>query len=238
MNELEEKNRSIALRRAWANKKFGQCIGKPAGCEQGITQKDLRRFQVTWYIPGLGRTTSLDIFCTSTDNKEKPKPSTRKRVSIKCRHCCGCHLTAKCPNRSSGIARAVASVEKDETIPQTYYLGPPPEDGSNLLDFNFSDSEQEHQAEVIAVKEKGYAQINQGELMMRHLKQIMNDDQSRYSYCKSRKRSGRVKASWSRKSPHMVTRKMNNSKRRIKYGDNGRWDFRKRMVLPPGSPGA
>jgi len=238
MSELEEKNRRIDLRRAWANKKFGKCIGKSEGCEQGITQEDLRRFQVTWYIPGLGRTTSLDIFCTSTDNKEKPKATTRKKTYIKCRHCCGCHLTAKCPNLSSTIAPPVAPVKKPRTIPQTYYLGPPPGDGSDPLGFSCSDIEQNHQVEEMAATVQGYAQINQGGEVTKLFKRIMNDDQARYSYCKTRKRSGRVKTSLSRKPPNMVTRKMNNSKRRIKYGDNGRWDFRKRMVPAPGSPGA
>lgn len=237
MNELEDKNRRIALRRAWTKKKFGQCIGKPEGCEQGITQEDLRRFQVTWYIPGLGRTTSLDIFSTNPKDKEKPKPTTRKKAYIKCRHCRGCHLTAKCPNRSSAIAPPVAPVKKPGTLPQTYYLGPPPGNGSNPLDLDFGDSEQKQQAEEIAATVQGYAQIDQRELVTKLFKRIMNDDKSRYTHSKTRKRSGRVKTSLPRKPPPMVTRKMNNPKRRIKYGDDSRWDFRKRKVPPPGSPG-
>jgi len=230
MNELEE---SIARRRAWANKKFGQCSGKPKGCEPGITQEDLRPLQVTWYIPGLGRTTSLDIFCTSAKKKPKAKPTPQRRTRIKCRHCSGCHLTAKCPSRSEEVAPAVAPVNQVERAPQTYYLGPPPGNESNPLDFDLSDTDQQRQAEEISATVQSYAQANQVEEVTKLLNRIMNHTE--YSHRGTQVRRGHRPIALFRGPPPMITRKMSNSRRRVKKYDDNRWDFRKRKIPPPGS---
>lgn len=231
MNELEEKIRSINLRRSWAQKKFGQCSGKPEGCEQGITQEDLRSLQVTWYIPGLGRTTSLDIFCTGTTKKQEAKQTPQRKARIKCRHCHGCHLTAKCPNRSGAVAPAVAPV-KIERAPQTYYLGPPPGIESNPLDFELSDTEQQRKTEEISATVQSYVQGKQVEEVTNLLNKIMNDKNTQYSHL--RNRPAQAQTSLHRGSPPMVNRKMNNFKRRVKNDADSRWDFRKRKI-PPGS---
>jgi len=232
MNELEDKFRSINLRRAWAQKKFGQCSGKPVGCEQGITQEDLRSLQVTWYIPGLGRTTSLDIFGRSTTKKQEAKQTPQRKTHIKCRYCRGCHLTAKCPNRFGAVAPAVAPV-KVERAPQTYYLGPPPGIESNPLDFDLNDTEQQQKTEEISATVQSYVQVKQVEEVTKLLNQIMNNKHTKYSNRGTR----HVQAATTlhRVSPPMLTRKMNSLNRRVKNHADSRWDFRKRTIPTPGS---
>jgi len=232
MNELEEKIRSINLRRAWAQKKFGQCSGKPEGCEQGITQEDLRSLQVVWYIPGLGRTTSLDIFCRSTTKKQEAKQTPQRKAHIKCRHCCGCHLTAKCPNRSGAVPPAVAPVHV-ERAPQTYYLGPPPGIESNPLDFDLSDTEQQQKTEEISATMQSYVQAKQVEEVTELQNQNINDKHTHHSH--SGNRSAQASTSLHRGPPPMVTRKMSSLNRRVKNDADSKWDIRKRKIPPPGS---
>jgi len=229
MNELEEKIRSINLRRAWAQKKFGQCSGKPEGCEQGITQEDLRSLQVVWYIPGLGRTTSLDIFCKSpTKKKQEAKQTPQRKAHIKCRHCCGCHLTAKCPNRSGAVPPAAVAPVQVERVPQTYYLGPPPGIESNPLDFELSDTEQQQKTEEKSATVQSYVQMKQVEEDLHN--QIMNVKHKHYSH-----RGSRPAQAPTARSPPKVTRKMNSLKRRVKNDAATSWDVRKRKIPPPGS---
>jgi len=242
MNEQEEKIRSLAIRRAWAQRKFGQCSGKPEGCEQGITREDLRPLQVTWYIPGLGRTTSLDIFGTSSKKKKEPKKTPQRNARIKCRHCRGHHLTMKCPNRS-GTITTVAPVSKTEkTTPQSYYLGPPPGIESNPLDFDFCEGEQ-HQLdpEEISATVQSYAQENQPvEEVTELLNQFLNSHhpQSARRGSPSHASTYKAPAAPPRIPPPVISRKWNNSRRGVeKYAKEDRWDFRKRKTPPPGSSG-
>jgi len=250
MNELEERIKSVAVRRAWVNQKFGKCKGKGEGCEKGITRTDLRPLQMTWYIPGLGRTTSLDIFGgTAKETKKTEKMPVKRNASIKCRHCGGGHLTARCPNRNSaGDNPATASRQNllKTTAPvQSYYLGPPPGRESNPLDFEDSESEAEgHQLahEAISATVQSYAQGNQpGEEVTALLNKILhhNHTQRENAY-----RNPNVSMNQSYQTPSapprtntrlpINNRKWNNSRRGVEdYNKDNRLNFRKRKTLPP-----
>jgi len=242
MNELEEKIRSLAIRRAWAQRKFGQCSGKLEGCEQGITREDLRPLQVTWYIPGLGRTTSLDIFGTSTKKKKEPKHTPQRNARIKCRHCRGHHLTAKCPNRSGTVAPVAAVNQIEKAAPQSYYLGPPPGIESNPLDFEFCHDEQHQlEPEEITATVQSYAQEKQP---VEEVTELLNQFLHNHHHPQFVQRGTRVHAlshqtpaNIPRVPPPVISRKWNNSRRGVEYAKDDRWDFRKRKTPPPGSSG-
>merc|ERR1719204_167726 len=140
-----EKEKRVESRSAWVYRKFGKCRGMEQGCEQGITREDSRPLHITWFIPGLGRTTSLDIFGgTSTKPTKTRKPIEKRKSRIQCRHCGGCHLTAKCLNRSGDGNRFNGASHPKSVVaapPLSYYLGPPPGTESNPMDFEQCDSE-------------------------------------------------------------------------------------------------
>jgi len=249
MNELEERIKSVAERRAWAIQKFGKCKGKGEGCENGITRKDLRPLQVTWYIPGLGRTTSLDIFGgTAKETKKIEKIPVERNARIKCRHCGGGHLTAKCRNRNDvgdhPAAKSKQNLSK-ETTPmqvQSYYLGPPPGRESNPLDFEDSDSE-DHQLAPEAISEavQSYAQGNQPvEEVTALLNKILRHNQTQRENA-NRNQNASINQSYQipsappRTNTHISTnRKWNNSRRGAEdYNKDHRLNFRKRKTLPP-----
>jgi len=231
MIELEEKKKRIASRRAWAQSKFGKCRGTPEGCEQGITREDLRSLQVAWYIPGLGRTTSLDIFGTSTMNKKKEaKPRKQRKSRIKCRRCRGRHLTAKCPLNFGSVAPVAVEKDHDKTPPQTYYLGPPPGIESNPLDFELYDSEEHRlEPEEILKAVQNYSTGNhQANEITEFLNKILYNNHPQYS------------SRWHRQSPVLpkvyppvVNRKWISSRRCIQHTKDDRWDFRKRKTPTP-----
>jgi len=250
MNELEQRTKSVAERRTWANQKFGKCKGKGEGCEKGITRIDLRPLQLTWYIPGLGRTTSLDIFGgTKKETKKTEKIPVKRNASIKCRHCGGGHLTARCLNRNdAGDSPAVASMQNrlNKTAPvQSYYLGPPPGRESNPLDFEDSESEAEdHQLahEVISATVQSYAQGNQpGEEVTTLLNKILhhNHTQRENAYRNpnaSMNQSFQTPSAAPRRNTRLPinNRKWNNSRRGVEdYNKDIRLNFRKRKTLPP-----
>jgi len=222
--------RSIASRRAWARNKFGKCRGTPPGCEPGITREDLRPLKITWYIPGLGRTTSLDIFCTSTMKKKKEdKPLNERKSRIKCRHCSGCHLTAKCPTRFGSVAPVRVEQNDDKPPPQTYYLGPPLGIESNPLDFALSDFE-EHQMEpeefLKAVQ--NFSKRNQPvHEVTKFLNKILYN-RPQYS-SRVHPRSTALPTV----NPPVVNRRWISSRRCIEYTKDDRWDFRKRKTPTP-----
>jgi len=236
MDEKEDKIRSIAVRRAWAQGKFGQCRGKPEGCEQGITREDLRPLQVTWYIPGLGRTTSLDIFCTTTKKrKEEEKPQKIRKAHIKCRFCSGSHLTAKCPTRFGSVTPV--AVERDDNKPpppQTYYLGPPPGIESNPLDFELCDTEQhrlesEESSKAVQNQTKGNQPVTE---VTELLNKILHNNHPQYTSRKHDQPTASYKS-----NPRVISRKWNNSRRCIEYTKDDRWDFRKRKTPTPAHSG-
>jgi hypothetical protein len=231
MIDLEERMRSIASRRAWAKNKFGKCRGTPEGCEPGITREDLRPLKVTWYIPGLGRTTSLDIFCASSINEKKEdKPQKERKSRIKCRHCSGCHLTAKCPARLGSIAPLSVKQEEDKPRPQTYYLGPPPGIESNPLDFELFDS-QEHrlEPEEILKAVQNFSKRNQPvHEVKKFLNKILYNNQPQYT-----SRAHHQSTALPRVNPLVANRKWINSRRCIEYTKDDRWDFRNRKTPTP-----
>jgi len=225
MNKLEDKIRSIAIRRAWAQSKFGQCRGKPEGCEQGITREDLRPLQVTWYIPGLGRTTSLDIFCTTAKKREEEvKPPKQRKAHIKCRYCSGSHLTAKCPTRFGNVTPTALERDHRKSPPQTYYLGPPP---SNPLDFELCDTEQHClESEESSEAVQNWTNENQPVTEVTELlNKILHNNHPQYSSRKHHQPTASYKA-----NPPIVSSKWNNSRRCIDYARGDRWDFRKRKT--------
>jgi len=239
MNELEERIRRVAPRRAWANRKFGKCRGKGEGCEKGITREDLRPLQVTWYIPGLGRTTSLDIFCgISTGVKKTEKTPQKQNARIKCRHCGGSHLTAKCRSRSGAVVQPTSSRKQnapESAPPQSYYLGPPPGIESNPLDFECDSEEHQLEPEEISATVQSYAQGNQPvEEVTALLNQILHHNQTQRA--NARKRQYQMP----RKKPQVSTsRKWNSSRRGVEdYNKDHRLDFRKRKTPPPVQPPA
>jgi len=249
MNELEQRIKSVAERRAWANQKFGKCKGKGEGCEKGITRTDLRPLQVTWYIPGLGRTTSLDIFGgTAKETKTTEKIPVKRNASIKCRHCGGGHLTARCRNRNdagNNLAAASRQNLQNERAPlQSYYLGPPPGRESNPLDFEDSESEAEDPQlahEAISSTVQSYTQGNKpGEEVTALLNKILhhNHTQRENAY---RNPNASMNQSYQTPSapPRTNTRlpinnrKWNNSRRGVEdYNKDNRLNFRKRKTLP------
>jgi len=239
MNELEERIRRVALRRTWANQKFGKCKGKGEGCEKGITREDLRPLQVTWYIPGLGRTTSLDIFCGISAGAKKTEKIPQKQNSrIKCRHCGGCHLTAKCRSRS-GVADHLTTPTKqhvpEPTPVQSYYLGPPPGIESNPLDFECESEEHQLEPEEISATVQSYAQGNQPvEEVTALLHKILHHNHTHRANAHKRQYQ------MSRKKPHVSTnRKWHSSRRGVEdYNKDHRLDFRKRKTPPPVQPPA
>jgi len=251
MNELEQRIKSVAERRAWANQKFGRCKGKGDGCEKGITRTDLRPLKVTWYIPGLGRTTSLDIFGgTTKETKKVERIPVKQNASIKCRHCGGGHLTAWCRDRKDvGDTPAAANMQiltKEKTPVQSYYLGPPPGKESNPLDFEDSESEPEDHKqahEVISATVQSYAQGSPpvGEVTAL-LNKILhhNHTQRENAY-----RNPNVSMNQSYKTPSapprtntrrpINNRKWNSSRRGFEdYNKDNRLNFRKRKTIPPG----
>jgi len=247
MNELEERIKRVALRRAWVNQKFGKCVGMGEGCEKGITRTDLRPLQLTWYIPGLGRTTSLDIFCGSSWGTKKTEKIPAKRTAgIKCRHCGGCHLSAKCLSSNGEddhlTAPRLKNTSKETGPVQSYYLGPPPGIESNPLDFEDSDSE-EHQLVpgAVAAISQSYAQENRPvEEVTAMLNRILNHNHkqrasasrnpSTYMYPSYYTTSGPPKKQYH----HFTDRKWNNSRPAMEdYNKYHRLDFRKRKILPP-----
>jgi len=247
MNELEQRTKSVAERRTWANQKFGKCKGKGEGCEKGITRIDLRPLQLTWYIPGLGRTTSLDIFGgTKKETKKTEKIPVKRNASIKCRHCGGGHLTAWCRNRKDVVD--ITAAASRQNLPneiarvQSYYLGPPPGKESNPLDFEDSESEAEDKqlaSGVIAATVQSYAQGNNPEEVNALLNKILhhNHKQRENLY-----RNPNMNQSYQTPSapPRTNTRlpinnrKWNNSRRCVEdYTKDNRLNFRKRKTLPP-----
>jgi len=248
MNELEERIKRVASRRAWANQKFGKCEGIGEGCEKGITRTDLRPLKLTWYIPGLGRTTSLDIFSgTSLGTKKTEKIPVKRNARIKCRHCSGSHLTAKCPSSNGEDDHQIASRQenpsKETDLVQSYYLGPPPGIESNPLDFGDSDSEDHRLApETICAPIQSNAQEKKPEEEVTDLlNKILHHNHkqranafiypSAYMYP-----SNYVTSDPTRKhSRHSTNRKWENSRRFVEdYNKDHRLDFRKRKIRPPG----
>jgi len=247
MNELEERIKNVAERRAWANQKFGKCKGKREGCEKGITRTDLRPLKVTWYIPGLGRTTSLDIFGGIAEKTIKTENITFKRNSqIKCRHCGGGHLTAKCRKRNGVEDHIIAASQQNpskKTAPvQSYYLGPPPGIESNPLDFEDCDSEDHQLAtEAISAAVQSYTQGNQPvEEVTALLNKILHHNhKQRANACRNQSASihpaYRIPSGPSRTQTHLSTnRKWDNSRRVVAkdYNKDHRLNFRKRKTLP------
>jgi len=250
MNELEQRIKSVAERRAWANQKFGKCKGKGEGCEKGITRTDLRPLQVTWYIPGLGRTTSLDIFGgTAKETKKAESIPVKRNASIKCRHCGGGHLSAWCRNRKD-VGDIPASANRQNLITekapvQSYYLGPPPGRESNPLDFEDSESEAEDHKqahEAISPTVQSYVLGNEpvGEVAAL-LNKILhhNHKQRENAY-----RNPNVSMSQSYQTPsapprintrpQFTNRKWNSSRRGVEdYIKDNRLNFRKRKTLVP-----
>jgi len=247
MNELEERIKSVTVRRAWVNQKFGKCKGKGEGCEKGITRTDLRPLQVTWYIPGLGRTTSLDIFGgTAKETKKIEKTPVKRNARIKCRHCGGGHLTAKCRNGNDvGVHRAAASrqnLSKEMAPVQSYYLGPPLGRDSNPLDFEDSDSEDYQLApEAISVAVQSNAQGNQPvkevtTLLNKILHHNHTERENSYKNPKtSMNQTFQSPSAPPRTNTHISTnRKWNNSRHGLEdYHKDHRLNFRKRKTLPP-----
>jgi len=250
MSELEQRIKSVAERRAWANQKFGKCKGKGDGCEKGITRTDLRPLKVTWYIPGLGRTTSLDIFGgTAKETKKAERIPVKRNASIKCRHCGGGHLTAWCRNRKDlGDIPAAANRQnplKEKATVQSYYLGPPPGRESNPLDFEDSESEAEdhkqaHEAISATIQSCAMGSQPFGEVTAL-LNKILhhNHTQRENAY-----RGPNVSMNQSYQTPSAPprtntrlssnNRKWNSSRRGVEdYNIDNRLNFRKRKTLPP-----